>query len=177
MYGVAISASLAVLVVMVAAMTLLPAILSYLGRRVDRLRIPLLGRALKRGGRGIAGGSLEPCGAATALGRAIGSIALLLALASPALGMRLGFPDAGNDPPSTMTRQAYDLITRASGRAPTARLCSPRNCPNGPRAARQRARRTLRHEPGIAYVAAPTVNRYGSAALLITVTPTTSPQD
>ena len=44
MYGVAISASLAVLVVMLAAITLLPALLSYLGPRVDRLRIPLLGR-------------------------------------------------------------------------------------------------------------------------------------
>ena len=29
--------------------------------------------------------------------------------------MRLGFPDAGNDPPSTMTRQAYDLNTEGFG--------------------------------------------------------------
>src|SRR5215207_7521777 len=47
MYGVAISASLAVLVVMLAAVTLLPALLSYLGPKVDRLRIPFLGRTLK----------------------------------------------------------------------------------------------------------------------------------
>ena len=47
MYGVAISASLAVLVVMLAAVTLLPALLSYLGPNVDRLRIPFLGRTLK----------------------------------------------------------------------------------------------------------------------------------
>ena len=44
MYGVAISASIAVLVVMLASVTLLPALLSYLGPRVDRLRIPFLGR-------------------------------------------------------------------------------------------------------------------------------------
>src|ERR1043166_7884747 len=44
MYGVAISAAMAVLVVMLAAVTLLPALLSYLGPRVDRLRIPFLGR-------------------------------------------------------------------------------------------------------------------------------------
>src|SRR5215218_8895040 len=48
MYGVAISASLAVLVVMVAAITLLPALLSYLGPNVDRLRIPILGRRLDK---------------------------------------------------------------------------------------------------------------------------------
>ena len=40
---------------------------------------------------------------------------MLLALAAPALGMRLGFPDAGNDPPDTMTRQAYDLNTEGFG--------------------------------------------------------------
>src|SRR3954451_11298113 len=44
MYGVAIAASIAVLVVMVAAVTLLPALLSYLGPKVDRLRIPMVGR-------------------------------------------------------------------------------------------------------------------------------------
>src|SRR3954447_15446832 len=44
MYGVAISASLAVLVVMCASVSLLPALLSYLGPRVDRLRLPFLGR-------------------------------------------------------------------------------------------------------------------------------------
>src|SRR5215210_1180130 len=47
MYGVAISASLAVLVVAFASITLLPALLSYLGPNVDRLRIPFLGRTLK----------------------------------------------------------------------------------------------------------------------------------
>ena len=52
MYGVAISASLAVLVVMLAAVTLLPALLSYLGPKVDRLRIPFLGRTLKAEGDG-----------------------------------------------------------------------------------------------------------------------------
>ena len=46
---------------------------------------------------------------------AIAATALLLALAAPALGMRLGFPDAGNDPPDTMTRQAYDLNTEGFG--------------------------------------------------------------
>ena len=50
MYGVAISASMAVLVVMLAAVTLLPALLSFLGPNVDRLRIPFLGRTAKTEG-------------------------------------------------------------------------------------------------------------------------------
>ncbi len=49
MYGVAISASLAVLVVMLASITLLPSLLAYLGHRVDNLRIPLLSRGLSKG--------------------------------------------------------------------------------------------------------------------------------
>lgn len=44
LYGVAISASLAVLVVVIASITLLPALLAIAGRRVDRLRIPGLDR-------------------------------------------------------------------------------------------------------------------------------------
>ena len=43
--GVALATSLAVLAVMAAAVTLLPALLSFAGRRVDRLRIPGLGRS------------------------------------------------------------------------------------------------------------------------------------
>ena len=70
MYGVAISASLAVLVVMLAAVTLLPALLSYLGPKVDRLRIPFLGRdAEGRGRRRVARGALEPRGPAPAVDR------------------------------------------------------------------------------------------------------------
>src|SRR6266511_318628 len=52
--GVALAASLAVLVVMAAAVTLLPALLSFAGRRVDRLRIPGLGRALRSDGETLA---------------------------------------------------------------------------------------------------------------------------
>ncbi len=99
MYGVAISASIAVLVVALAAVTLLPALLSLLGPRVDRLRIPFLGRRL----------DVKPNGESPAARwshavqrrpwtAAIAATALLLVLAAPAVGMRLGFPDASNDP-------------------------------------------------------------------------------
>ena len=119
MYGVALSAAIAVLVMMVAAITLLPALLSYLGPRVDRLHIPFLGRALRVQAddrRGVARGSAGAtwCSGAPGRPRSIAT-AILLALAAPALGMRLGFPDAGNDPPDTMTRQAYDLNTEGFG--------------------------------------------------------------
>ncbi len=178
MYGVAISASLAVLVVMLASITLLPALLSYLGPKVDRLRIPFLGRRLEKEGT-----SDSPAARwSHAVQRrpwtaAIVATAILLALAAPALGMRLGFPDAGNDKPGTMTRQAYDLISEGFGPGANGPLVIAAELPNpGARAAVNGLTTQLREDPGVAYVAAPRFNSQGTGAIL-TVIPTTSPQD
>jgi RND superfamily putative drug exporter len=91
--------------------------------------------------------------------------------------MRLGFPDAGNDPPDTMTRQAYDLNTEGFGPGTNGPVVIAAELPN------QSAIPTvdsfaqrLRSEPGVAFVAPPRVNAARDAAL-ITVIPTTSPQD
>jgi putative drug exporter of the RND superfamily len=177
MYGVALSASLAVLVVMLAAVTLLPALLSYLGPRVDRLRIPFLGRTLKAEG----GGESAAARWSHAVQRrpwtaAIVATAVLLALAAPALGMRLGFPDAGNDPPSTMTRQAYDLIDEGFGPGTNGPLVIAAELP-GPAAERDvdALATQIRNDEGVAYVPAPRINEAGTAAI-VTVIPTTSPQ-
>src|SRR5215216_1454355 len=154
MYGVAISASLAVLVVMLASITLLPALLSYLGPKVDRLRIPLLGRSLdaKEDGESPAARwshavQRRPWTAA------IVATAILLALAAPALGMRLGFPDAGNDPKDTMTRQAYDLISEGFGPGANGPLVIAAELP-GPEAKGtvDALAADLRDEEGVAYV-------------------------
>jgi RND superfamily putative drug exporter len=179
MYGVAISASLAVLVMMLAAVTLLPALLSYLGPRVDRLRIPLLGRSLKK----TEGNGESPAARwSHAVQRrpwtaAIAATAVLLALAAPALGMRLGFPDAGNDPPDTMTRQSYDLLSEGFGPGANGPLVIVAELPNRAAASEvESLARTLRAENGVAFVAQPQISQSGAAALL-NVTPTTSPQD
>jgi putative drug exporter of the RND superfamily len=104
---------------------------------------------------------------------------VLLALAAPALGMRLGFPDAGNDRPSTMTRQAYDLNTEGFGPGTNGPLVIaaelPADDPDAQAAIKSFAQR-LRSEPGVEFVTPPQINADGDAALL-TVIPTTSPQD
>ena len=177
MYGVAISASFAVLVVMLAAVSLLPALLSYLGPNVDRLRIPFLGRTLKAETNGE---SLAARWSHAVQRRpwtaAIAATALLLALAAPALGMRLGFPDAGNDPPDTMTRQAYDLQTEGFGPGSNGPLVIAAELPDRTAAGDiDSLAQRLRDEDGVAFVAEPTINQAGDAALL-TVIPSTSPQ-
>jgi RND superfamily putative drug exporter len=178
MYGVAISTSLAVLVVMLAAITLLPALLSYLGPRVDRLKIPFLGRTLR-----AEGDSESPAArwSHTVQRRpwpfAIAATLILLALAAPALGMRLGFPDAGNDPPDTMTRQAYDLNTEGFGPGTNGPLVIAAELPDASATGEIDGLATeLRGEDGVAFVTDPVINEAGTAAI-VTVIPTTSPQD
>ena len=179
MYGVAISASLAVLVVMIASITLLPALLAFLGPKVDRLRIPILGRRLDRP---EADGHSPAARWSHAVQRrpwtaAIVATAILLALAAPALGMRLGFPDAGNDTKGTMTREAYDLISEGFGPGANGPLVIAAELPDAAaRADVHKLAANLREDPGVAFVPAPKFNRDASAAI-VTVIPTTSPQD
>jgi putative drug exporter of the RND superfamily len=178
MYGVAISASLAVLVVALASVSLLPALLSYLGPKVDRWHIPFLGRALKTEGDGESPAARwshavqrRPWPAA------ILATVLLLALAAPALGMRLGFPDAGNDPPDTMTRQAYDLNTEGFGPGTNGPLVIAADLPDQAAADQIDAfAERLRNEEGVAFVPDPTINDARTAAV-VTVIPEGSPQD
>jgi RND superfamily putative drug exporter len=178
MYGVAIAASLAVLVVMLAAISLLPALLAYLGPNVNRLRIPFLGRTLKAEGNGDSPAARW----SHAVQRrpwiaAILATAVLLALAAPAIDMRLGFPDAGNDPPDTMTRQAYDLNTEGFGPGTNGPLVIAADLPDrGAQADVESLADRLRDERGVAFVTDPQVNQQGNAAM-INVIPSTSPQD
>jgi RND superfamily putative drug exporter len=195
MYGVAIATSIAVLVVMFASITLLPALLGYLGPRVDKLRIPLLGRSLKRADeaerRRQSGGESPAARWSHIVQRrpwpfAIGALVILLALAAPALGMRLGFPDAGNDPPDTMTRQAYDLNTEgfgpgSNGPIQIAATLPPPASQGGNANPQAKSEiesfaNTVRSTPGVAFVPPPRINQTGDAAL-VTVIPKTSPQD
>src|SRR3954469_5216601 len=178
MYGVAISASVAVLVVALAAITLLPALLSYLGPRVDSLRLPFLGRSDKpEGDEGSLAGRWSHAVQRRPWIAAIASTAVLLALAVPALGMRLGFPDAGNDPPGKMTRQAYDLNTEGFGPGTNGPLVIAAELPS--RAAKGTVdsfAQRVRSDREVAFVPRPVINGQGNTAL-ITVIPKSSPQD
>jgi RND superfamily putative drug exporter len=115
LYGVAMAAALAVLFTMIAALTLLPALLTIAGRRIDRLRIPGLGSrrtSTDENSRWFRWSRLvqrRPWVAALLSG------ALLLALCIPTLSLRLGSNDAGTDPAGTTTREAYDLLAEGFG--------------------------------------------------------------
>jgi RND superfamily putative drug exporter len=101
---------------------------------------------------------------------------VLLAIAAPALGLRLGFPDAGNDPVGTTTRQAYDLAAEGFGPGANgplliaAKLSQPNDA-----ATLDRVAQRLRAAPDVAFVGAPRLDRARRVAA-ITVVPETSPQ-
>jgi RND superfamily putative drug exporter len=174
--GVALSASFAVLVTMVASITLLPALLGFAGRRLERLRIP----GARRGA--VADPDATPAARwSRAVQRrpwtaALAGAAVLLVLATPFLGLRLGFPDAGNDRAATTTRQAYELVSQGFGAGANGPLLLAAEL-RGPedRGKLDALAADLREEPGIAVVARPTINPAGDTAVL-TATPTTSPQ-
>jgi putative drug exporter of the RND superfamily len=170
-------------VVMAASATLFPALLGYLGRHVDRLRLPL-GR--RRQVEVAVGGHIEPGRAWLAWSRlvqrhrvvaALAGVAILLALAAPFLGVRYGYPDAGNDRAETSTRQAYDMQSAAFGvgaNGPlllTAELAGP-----GDATALDGLRGAVAATPGVAAVSPPRLNPAGDTAIL-TVFPATGPQD
>ena len=101
---------------MIAALTLLPALLAIAGHWVDRLRIPGLGKrhaSTAENTRWFRWSRHDPAAAAGLA--ALLSGALLLVLCIPTLSLRLGSNDAGTDPPGKTTREAYDLLAEGFG--------------------------------------------------------------
>ena len=114
--GLAVASALTVVFTVLAAVTLLPALLGVFGMRV----------LSRRQRRRLAAGAPAP-GAAGMWARwantierrpailAVAAAAVMLVLAIPVLSLRLGSSDQGNDPSSTTTRQAYDLLADGFG--------------------------------------------------------------
>lgn len=179
MNGTAVVAMVAVLVVLAAATTLFPALLGYLGRWIDRLRIPV-GR--RRDARTLGSGWLRWSRLVQRHGAVAtaGGVGLLLVLAVPFLGISFAMPDASNDPEDTSSRQAYDALAVGFGPGYNGPLLVVADLsdadPELRPAALDRLRSALAGTDGIATVSSPRVNPDGDAALF-TALPTTGPQD
>jgi RND superfamily putative drug exporter len=171
LYGVAIAASLAVAVVVLASVTLLPATLALAGRRVDRLRIPGLGRSLRSDG-GTLATRWSRVVQKHAVIATVAASAVLIALAAPVLGIRWGFPDEGNNPSGTTTREAYDLASRGFGAGANGPLVIAAELPNDDL---DELARRFAATPGVAFTTPPRVSKDGRLAML-TVIPETAPQ-
>ena len=165
--------SLAVLLTMVASVTLLPAALGFVGRNIDRLGLP----HRRRGGQSMFWYRWSRLLQRRPWPAALAGAAVLLLLAAPALSMRLGFSDAGNGQPSETTRQAYDLVSRGFGPGFNGPLLFAVRTPGGvtDAAALEHLRTTVRDTAGVAGVTPAQVNPAGTVAVFQAF-PTTSPQ-
>jgi RND superfamily putative drug exporter len=168
--GVALAVSITVALVLSASLTLLPAVLSLAGRRIGRR-----GRRVRSAGSpGRWHAWVDAVLRRPALSAAA-AMALLLALAAPALGLRLAASDAGTDPASTTTRQAYDLLSSGFGAGFTGPLQLAVQLPRaGDGRALARLTAAVARTPGVAAVARPQLSADRSAAA-VTVYPDAAP--
>jgi RND superfamily putative drug exporter len=177
--GVAVAAAMTVVFTMLAAVTLLPALLAVIGVRV----------LSRRERRRLAEGPADP-DARTAWARwadyveahsgrlAIAATVVMLVLAIPFLSLRLGSSDAGSDPSGTTTRKAYDLLAQGFGpgfNGPLQLVArTPRGKADTPTLTRLAA--ATRATPGVVSVSPPAPNPKGTVAI-IQVIPKGAPQD
>jgi putative drug exporter of the RND superfamily len=178
MDGLATGTVLAVLMVLGAAVTLLPALLGFAGPAIDRLRVPGLANRRSSSGfwyRWSLGVQRRPWACA------LGALLVLGTLAVPLLSMRLAFSDAGNEPVTLTTRQAYDMLSEGFGPGFNGPLviAASRPGPSSGEAAAGGALDSLaariRVTADVASVSPPVLDRAGDAGVIV-VYPRTGPQ-
>jgi RND superfamily putative drug exporter len=177
--GVAAAAS--VLIALLIAVTLLPALLGFAGNRVAKF-IPTPFDRAKETAQVAAFTPHRTMGARW--GRFVVSMrkplllagtAALFVLGLPAFSMHLGLPSGASQPESNTSRRAYDLTSQHLGPGFNGPLLVVADLvrANDPNAVAEIASR-LQHEPGVV-TAIPAASQNGSA--IIQVIPTTGPND
>ncbi|SEN23394.1 putative drug exporter of the RND superfamily [Cryobacterium luteum] len=185
-----LASAIVVSATMLAAVTLLPALLAIFGRSLDRVRVRKLRRttpgtadaagtshsAPASGWRGWSGGIQRRRWVS-----ALAAVLVLVILALPLLSLRLGTADGGSQAAETTQRKAYDLIVDGFGAGWSGPLLvtvdfgadSP---PTENQAASLAVRAELAATDGISAVTPPRLSENGTTALF-TVIPSSSPDD
>src|SRR5437762_3106838 len=101
------------LVAMPGSLTVLPALLSKLGDRVERLHVPLVGRIRRDKGEGRVWGAIVDRVLRRPLLSAVLAGGLLLALAAPALQLRMATPGPDTFPKSLAVVKTYNRMQQA----------------------------------------------------------------
>ncbi|MGZ8592994.1 MAG: MMPL family transporter, partial [Actinomycetota bacterium] len=173
----ATAAAIVVAVAVLGATTLLPALLGFAGRAIDKLSVH---RIVERGDR-----SEEKENIWGRWGRQVerrpwqyflAALGVLLVLSIPFFSMELGMPDDGTVPTSETRRRAYDLLAEGFGpgfNGPL--LLSVEIADPSALDGLEGLAAAIQGTEGVAAVSPPTPNPAGDAAV-IQVIPTTSPQ-
>lgn len=176
--GVAIAASLTVVLTVAASVTLLPALLSFIGPRA-------LSRRERRGLAERGPGPEVPTGLAARWSafverhpKLLGGIAVavIALLAVPTLSLHLGTSDQGNNPAGATTRHAYDLLADGFGPGVNGPLTLVTEIHGAQdRLALDGLGATLTSAPGVASVS-PVTYGDGDGVAVLTVVPDSAPQ-
>ncbi|WP_327737553.1 MMPL family transporter [Streptomyces nojiriensis] len=176
--GVAIAASVTVVLTVAASVTLLPALLSYIGMRAlsrrERRRLAAEGPRPEQTSGFAARWSVFVERHPKLLG--VVATAVMLVLALPTLSLHLGTSDQGNNPATSTTRQAYDLLAEGFGPGTNGPLTVVARLDGaGDRLAVDQLAQALRTADGVASTGPAVLNRSGDTAVL-TVVPDFAPQ-
>ena len=171
-----LAAAMVVLLEMLVAISLLPALLALIGSRIDRFSIPFL-RYTAGGEHGVwyrFSRRIER----RAWVYLIAASAILLTLAAPVLSMEMGVSDDGNRPDSYSSRRAYDLIADGFGPGVNGTLFAVVDNTHQQLwpLELQGLAREIAADDGVAAVLPPDITPSGETAL-ISIIPTTAPQE
>jgi RND superfamily putative drug exporter len=181
--GLAAAATVAIAVLI--AVTLVPALLGFAGGRLDRWPIPGTPRARRRKAQPTDGARKPNFG--TRWARAIvrrpvpvlvSAVVALGVIALPALSLRLGQPDDGNQPKTSTSRIAYDTLAKGFGPGFNGPLTIVVDATGSrdPEAATTQIRATLAMVKDVVEVGPATFNAAGNTAV-ITVIPASGPSE
>jgi putative drug exporter of the RND superfamily len=112
MKSLAVGAIAVGIVSVLAALTLLPALLGLLGDRVNALRVPWLGRNVRGAQEGRFWGAVVRAVMRRPVVYLVSFTALLIALAVPAFGLNLGASGVSTLPNRLESRRGYEALTR-----------------------------------------------------------------
>jgi RND superfamily putative drug exporter len=178
LYGMAIASVFAVLLTMVASLTILPALLSRFGARIARP---------SRGARRRASAGRAPRGSvwrrwsqlvqAHPWPLALMALLVMLAFVAPVTSLRLDNSDAGNDPSNTSTYQAFNLLSQGFGPGFNGPLALVAELPHpGDVAALPALRAAVSATPDVVAVTPPRLSPSGRVAVFRAY-PASAPQD
>ncbi|MFJ3724806.1 MMPL family transporter [Streptomyces sp. NPDC090045] len=176
--GVAIAASVTVVLTVAASVTLLPALLSYIGTRAlsrrERRRLAAEGPMPAQ----TSGFAVRWSAFVERHPKLLGLLAtaVMVVLALPTLSLHLGTSDQGNNPATSTTRKAYDLLADGFGPGTNGPLTVVARLDGaGDRIAVDHLAQALRTTKGVASTGPAVLNRSGDTAVL-TVVPDSAPQ-
>ena len=175
-----LATAMVVAVTVIAALTLLPAFLGFAGHAIDRFTV---GRRHKQStaisavdGRYHGWARMSHHVSRHAVAYLLVSLTAVLAMSIPMFSLRLGQPDAGNDPTSSTLRRSYDLVADGFGPGTNGPLILAVDLQGADADTVLPAiSQAVATDQGVVSVDPPSISPSGESAV-IQVTPTGSPQ-